>query len=676
MSFNLFGPATVNDIRVGYISTDRGYVDGVSRYEANKYAQLNPGTQFILKNRDLIRYLNINEVNALTPEDLLPNRVPTNGCDDESKNTFGLDIYNPDGSINTDAVAIVTPGGGSGTGGLGDGSPRANIGSPRVYINGGGGVGAAANAVIGNDGSLLAVDVIDGGYGYRFPPQVDIVDLEGLGSGAVAIASLCPPDRVGTLQTFENEEDFEEYDLQTGAPPVVSFGRRQGANGEDLGEWDPTLYASLKVDPIKREIIAYQAFLDSIRDGWWNTRKAKPVEIIASDKKGSVKYDVQHWAWGGSREARKIPGKKEYFKEVEFKVYTQGGNQRDRDLMFTFVERNGDHRFKIKAASFQDDKVSKVKIKVKTNSVYSVFASGKYRGRGVEQGLIESFGRKPKELDKRFTDGNKIFADFIKSANDNDDLQIEATQGKFKSKKIKSDRRSNYELTYTLDAAAQFKTEFVNKIDDSFMNRFAISPVPPSNVPGSDFAGIQYSFIYEENFPYDGEYKFKAMADNVGEVYIDNEPIFMFRRFKGRPDVVKRNIKAGVHKIRCDLLNVPIKEKIKRVQPSQQPANEELLIDYRNLHPANKKINVSSDGTLIKLRDGDGKDTNSSLRIISSDVDARFSKDGRRLIYDTSKDGTIKVRFEWNDNPRTAGLAVERIRIGNRLLGSNRNIKS
>ena len=52
-----------------------------------------------------------------------------------------------------------------------------------------------------------------------------------------------------------------------------------------------------------------------------------------------------------------------------------------------------------------------------------------------------------------------------------------------------------------------------------------------------------------------------------------------------------------------------------------------------------------------------------------------FSRDGRRLIYDTSKDGTIKVRFEWRDDPRNAGLAVERIRIGNRLLGSNRDIK-
>ena len=678
MSFNLFGPATVNDIKVGYISTTRGYVEGVSRYEANVYAQLNPGTQFIFKNRDLIRYLNINEVNALTPEDLLPNRIPTNGCDQESVNTFGLDIYNPDGSINTDAISIVTPGGGSGAGGPGGGSGTGvNVGSPRVYINGGGGVGAAANAVIGNDGSLLAVDVIDGGYGYRFPPQVDIVDLEGLGSGAVAIASLCPPDTVGTLQTFENEEDFEEYDLRTGAPPVVSFGRRQGANGEDLGEWDPSLYASLKVDPIRREIIAYQDFLNSIRDGWWDTRKAKPIEIIADDKKGNVKYDVQHWAWGGSREVKKIPSKKENFQEVEFKVYTQGGNQKDRDLMFTFVEKNGDHRFKIKAASFQDAKISKVKIKLKPNAVYTVNASGRYKGKGVEQGLIESFGRKPKERNGRFTDGTRIFADFVKSANDNDDLQIEATQGKFKTdNRRKLNGHSTFDLTYSLDASAQFKTEVVKKIDDSFMNRFAISPVPPSNVRGSDFAGIQYAFIYEENFPYDGEYKFKAMADNVGEVYIDNESIFQFRRFKGGPDVVKKFIKAGVHKIRCDLYNVPIKEKIKRVQPSPQPANEELLIDYRNLHPANKKINVSSDGTLIKLRDGDGRDTNSSLRIISSDVNARFSKDGRRLIYDTSKDGTIKVRFEWRDNPRNAGLAVERIRIGNRLLGSNRNIKS
>lgn len=656
MSFNLFGPATICDIKVGYISTDRGYVDGVSRYEANQYAQLNPGTQFIFKNRDLIRYLSINEVNKLTTEDLLPKTIPTSGCEDSSKNTFGLDIYNPDGSFKEDATG--TPG------------------VPRVYINGGGGVGAVANPVIGNDGSLLAVDLIDGGYGYRFAPQVDIVDLDGVGAGAVAIASLCPPNKVGTLQTFESEDDFEEYDFSSCAPEIVDFGRRFGADGEDIGEWDPSLYASLKVDPIRREIIAYQQFLSSLRNGWWNTRKARPIEIIGDDKKGTSKFDVQHWAWGGSREVKNIPSKKENFREVEFKVFTAGGQ--DRGLMFTFVEKNGDHRFKIKADSFPNKaKGQKVKIKVKTNSVYTVNASGEFRGEGVEQGLLKNFGANAKELDKKFTDGTKIFADFVKSANDNDDLQIEATVGKFKTdNRRKLDGHSTYDLTYQVEDSGQFRaeTKVIKKIDESFMNSYAISPVPPSNVPGSDFAGIQYSFVYQENFPYDGEYIFKAMADNVGEVYLDNQSIFQFRKFKGGPDVFKKYVKAGVHKIRCDVFNVPQFAKVEKTPPAST-GNQELLIDYRGLSPVNKKIDVSKDGLLIKLYDEDGDDPNAHLEILSSNVDARFSRNGKRIIYDTSKDGQIKVRLRWNDDPDKFGLAVEKIRIGDKLLGSNRDIK-
>ena len=61
-------------------------------------------------------------------------------------------------------------------------------------------------------------------------------------------------------------------------------------------------------------------------------------------------------------------------------------------------------------------------------------------------------------------------------------------------------------MTRILNLRSQKKTV----IHDSFMNRYAISPVPPSNVPGSDFAGIQYTFEWEESFPYDGEYKFNA----------------------------------------------------------------------------------------------------------------------------------------------------------------------
>ena len=63
-TFNLFGPPQAKDLRVGYISTDRGYVSNISVCEANEYAKLNPGTTFIFKpTRKKIEFLNINEDN-------------------------------------------------------------------------------------------------------------------------------------------------------------------------------------------------------------------------------------------------------------------------------------------------------------------------------------------------------------------------------------------------------------------------------------------------------------------------------------------------------------------------------------------------------------------------------------------------------------------------------------
>ena len=89
MGFNLFGPAKTSDIRVGYISADKGYVEGVSICDANSYAKLNPGTTFILKNREKIRYLNINEVNRLTPNEAF---VPS-----KSEECGGIQLDKPDG---------------------------------------------------------------------------------------------------------------------------------------------------------------------------------------------------------------------------------------------------------------------------------------------------------------------------------------------------------------------------------------------------------------------------------------------------------------------------------------------------------------------------------------------------------------------------------------------------
>ena len=52
MSFNIFGSPNRCDIRLGYIDPERGYVTGIGIVEANKYASLNPGAQFIFESGD------------------------------------------------------------------------------------------------------------------------------------------------------------------------------------------------------------------------------------------------------------------------------------------------------------------------------------------------------------------------------------------------------------------------------------------------------------------------------------------------------------------------------------------------------------------------------------------------------------------------------------------------
>ena len=79
INFNIFQETSSDVIRVGYISTERGFIQNVTVPDANRYAKLNPGTTFILDSRDGVRYLNINEVNALIPKDIEPKKTASNG---------------------------------------------------------------------------------------------------------------------------------------------------------------------------------------------------------------------------------------------------------------------------------------------------------------------------------------------------------------------------------------------------------------------------------------------------------------------------------------------------------------------------------------------------------------------------------------------------------------------
>jgi len=478
MSFDIFGSASKKDIRVGYVDPERGFVSDVTLHEANVYAKLNPGTTFVFKNRDIIKYLNINEVNALTPKDLLPSSSSEN-CD----GVTGLDIYGD------------TP-----VGSFGDGGSGTNI-KPEVFqerptkviFSGGGGVGAVANPVFGNDGSLLAVDLIDGGWGYKYAPVTTVLDPYGIAAGAGVRSSLVGDPKypdctfTRTFEVFDQEDDFEEYDLVSFAPPKVSAGRRYNAEGKDIGEWDPTLYANFDNDPVRLEIQRYQDYLQLLKGGtsvdvnsatiynWWTARKNTPIAVTSSTKKTRTVHSVSYY---GNQSLRSMVGFD----------YSPGSSDS--------IGRGGDQYFGY-GVDYQNAK---------------------------NQGYTDSEVRYYLENDFKGLIGPKM-----------KEILADPNWGRL------PDSKSPW---------------------SDFMNQNAISPVPPSNVPGSDYASIPFTIEWEEDFPYKGDYIFKGLCDNVATLYLDNQKVADLQKFNGTPQPIKRNIESGVHRIRVDLINAPIKEKI------------------------------------------------------------------------------------------------------------------
>ena len=58
-----------------------------------------------------------------------------------------------------------------------------------------------------------------------------------------------------------------------------------------------------------------------------------------------------------------------------------------------------------------------------------------------------------------------------------------------------------------------------------FMNRYAISPIPPLGTDNSDGAGVSYSNTWTVDVPYKGFYGVKASVDYNGKFFIDNQEV-------------------------------------------------------------------------------------------------------------------------------------------------------
>jgi hypothetical protein len=401
---SLLGPTPKSAITVGYIDPTLGYIDNVSINDANKYAQVNPGTVFIFfDGNNNLRFLTITEVNSLTYSDL----ISTDKCNDKPQ----------------------------------------KCGPPIINFFGGGGVGASANPIIGADGSLLAVDVVSGGFGYKFPPKVSAEDLCQFGSGAVLRSSL--GETATILETYEDEEDFEEYVIEEEeGNGIVEWG----PDGEILGQWNADSYDfDNENDPIADEIKKYQKVL--IEKPFWTTRKNKPSKITSLDESYNS-YDVTHPSW------------------------------------------------------------------------------------------------------------------------------------------------------------------------NEFMNKYAISPVPSSDFSGSDYSGRVFTFEWIEEFPYDGQYTFKGLCDNISKVYLDDSLLVdNLNGFDAPVSSFSTNITEGFHVIRVDLLNIPI--------------------------PQTSTPNSSSNNTQV------------------SKINPKFIKKGKDFFIEVEGTGTGKVTIlvDINDSPGIAGVAAKQIII-------------
>ena len=70
----------------------------------------------------------------------------------------------------------------------------------------------------------------------------------------------------------------------------------------------------------------------------------------------------------------------------------------------------------------------------------------------------------------------------------------------------------------------------------------------------------------------------------------------------------------------------------------------------------------------IKYLDEHGDDPNAQLSIDSTSpgVSAKFSSDGSQL--EVKGNGDVTLKFKWDDNPRSAGLAVGQLKVGGKTF--------
>ena len=289
-----------------------------------------------------------------------------------------------------------------------------------------------------------------------------------------------------------------------------------------------------------------------------------------------------------------------------------------------------------------------------------------------------------------------------------------------------------------------------------FMNRYAISPIPPLGTDNSDGAGVSYSNTWTVDVPYKGFYGVKASVDYNGKIFIDNQEVIgpntkpKISLYDSQSPVMgKKFLEAGQHQIRVEVSNdkkqnwsfidkkifstadwsekqtstkkvtkgatnvdVIIKSSsaslyganidikglysigkaygesmdftdtktvnvevgkvydVEFTSNSQKAKSSDVPVVYTGLHPANSSINVTNNGTTVKLKDGDGNDANATVTIVKTvGGTVKFTDDGKGFKV-TAGISAERVRttitLSWNDS-KSSGRAINKFSVGDKV---------
>jgi len=658
-TFNIFANnQDANDaVRVGYIDPKRGYISGLTVYQANKYAERNPGTQFIITNRDKVRYININEVNRLKNSDTLPKHRPSGLVD---RNSDEFDPCNTVRGFKTDPETLGEPeikpliDGDSG-----DFDATANYdryGSDsskcrtRVELQGGGGIGAVATPIIGKDGSIIHVRVVHGGFGYKYPPQVRIVDDCRRGSGAKGYSRLGSTGYVE--ENFDEDADVENYDFSLGEynfdPDDSPWGSVYSmANQTVIGDWNPANVISLTSQTgFHKELQDYLGFLKGYDPNkpWWTTRDETPVRITGdgtskkSNRLRGILFPVEHPAWKSGGNKAKNSFMNNYAVSPQLESDQPGTDKAGKPYSFFYKEyfpHKGVYTFR-----GSSDNISEII----------------FDGESIMD-ISNTFNSKPVKVTKEVEEGlHEIRIDLLNSPQ------------KVKPKPITKDLSITYYglnkgITKTVRGEKRYPIRVANpgslgrgptaKVKSVSKNTIKFTDAAYQNDTDAEFKILPGSPGVSARFSGSNDGNLELVVTGKGDLTLRlewNDDPSRNGKAVGNIKVAGETWKQTAHKNKKG-------DVTKTIKVGAEDSKEVL---------GTGGFTVSRDNKSVKMRDGDGKDINSTFSIEDSTNNARFSGDGKRLI--TDGPGNVELKLNWNDDPNKFGVAIEKISVGGVVL--------